>query len=70
MVTITDGRSSPIVWILGAEGYKRLHAFRGDTGDALFTSEPLTGPHHFQTLIATQYRLCVGADGRIYAFDF
>ena len=58
----------PIVWMLGAEGDNRLHAFRGDTGAPLFSSAPLAGLRHFQTLIATQDRLYVGADGRVYAF--
>ena len=70
IATTTDGHSNPIVWILGAEGDNRLHGFRGDTGEPIVTSEPLTGLRHFQTLIATQDRLYVGADGRIYAFSF
>jgi hypothetical protein len=69
-VTTTDGRSNPIVWALGAEGDNRLHAFRGDTGQPIFVSEPLSGLRHLQSLIATQDRLYVGADGRIYAFGF
>jgi hypothetical protein len=68
MVTTTDGRANPIVWILGAEGDERLHGFRGDTGEVLFTSPPLAGLRHFQTLIATDNRLFVGADDRLYAF--
>jgi hypothetical protein len=70
MVTTTDGKANPIVWIPGAEGDNRLHGFKGDTGEKLFTSEPLAGLRHFQTLIATQDRLYVGADGRVYAFSF
>ncbi len=70
IVTTTDGHSNPIVWALGAEGDNRLHAFRGDTGEAIFTSEPLRGLRHLQTLIATQNRLYVGADERLYAFKF
>jgi hypothetical protein len=70
IVTTTDGRSNPIVWALGAEGDNRLHAFRGDTGQPIFVSEPLSGLRHLQSLIATQDRLYVGADGRIYAFAF
>jgi hypothetical protein len=68
IVTTTDGEANPIVWILGAEGDNRLHAFRGDTGEVLFTSAPLAGLRHFQTLIAADDRLYVGADGRLYAF--
>ncbi len=72
MVTTTDGRSNPIVWMLGAEGDNQLHAFRGDTGEPLFTGppQPLTGLRHFQTLIATEDRLYIAADGRAYAFAF
>ena len=68
IVTTTDGTANPIVWILGAEGDNRLHGFRGDTGAVVFTSEPLAGLRHFQTLIAADNRLYVGADGRLYAF--
>jgi len=68
IVTTTDGHANPIVWILGAEGENRLHGFRGDTGQALFTSPPLAGLRHFQTLIAANNRLFVGADGRLYTF--
>lgn len=68
IVTTTDGQANPIVWILGAEVDNRLHGFRGDTGEALFTSPPLAGLRHFQTLIAADNRLYVGADGRLYGF--
>jgi hypothetical protein len=70
MVTTTDGHSNPVVWMLGAEGDNRLHGFKGDTGEELFTSEPLLGLRRFQTLIATPDHLYVGADGRVYAFVF
>ena len=74
IVTTTDGRSDPIVWILGAEGDNRLHGFRGDTGAVLFggggPGDQMTGLHHLQTLLATGDRLYVGADGRLYAFGF
>jgi outer membrane protein assembly factor BamB len=74
IVTTTDGRSNPIVWVLGAEGDDRLHAFRGDNGEALFAGggpdDGMTGLRHFQTLLAADDRLYVGADGRLYAFAF
>jgi hypothetical protein len=74
IVTTTDGRSNPIVWIPGAEGDNRLHGFRGDTGEVLFggggPDDQMSGLHHFQTLLATGDRLYVGADGRLYAFSF
>lgn len=70
VVTTTDGHSNPIVWMLGAEGDGRLHSFRGDTGEPIFSSEPLSGLRHFQTPIVATDRLFVGADNRIYAFHF
>ena len=69
IVTTTDGSANPIVWMLGAEGDNRLYGFRGDTGEKLFASPPLAGLRHFQTLIAADDRLFVGADGRLYAFS-
>jgi hypothetical protein len=73
IVTTTDGRSNPIVWILGAEGDGRLHGYRGDTGEPLFAGgglgDVMTGLRHFQSLLAAGDRLYVGADGRIYAFS-
>jgi hypothetical protein len=74
IVTTTDGHSEPIVWMVGAEGDNRLHGFRGDTGEPVFAgggpNEAMAGLHHFQSLIATDRRLYVGADDRIYAFAF
>jgi len=71
IVTTTDGRSNPIVFIVGAEGDNRLHAFRGDDGERLASpSERMGGLHHFQTLIAADDRLYVAADGTVYAFAF
>ena len=69
-MTTTDGISNPIVWILGAEGDNRLHAFRGDTGEPLFAGGAMTGLHHFQDLLPAAERLYVGADDRLYAFDY
>ncbi len=69
IVTTTDGHSNPIVWIVGAEGDNRLHAFRGDNGEPILGSQPrMQGLRHFATIVITQDRLFVPADGRIYAF--
>jgi hypothetical protein len=71
IVTTTDGRSNSIVWILGAEGDDLLHGFRGDTGEIVFAGgHTMAGLHHFQSLIAAEDRLYVGADGQLYAFVF
>ena len=74
IVTTTDGRANPIVWIVGAEGDGLLHGYRGDTGEPLFTgggsANAMTGLRRFQTLLAGGDRLFIGADGRVYAFAF
>ena len=70
IVTTTDGTSNPIVWVLGAGGDNRLHAFHGGTGASIVSSPVLQGLHHFQTLIATSDRLYVAADNMVYAFGF
>jgi hypothetical protein len=74
MVTTTDGHAEPIVWMVGAEGDNRLHAFKGETGEPVplgaAGGTAMTGLRHFQTLIATNDRLYVGADNTIYAFGF
>ncbi len=70
IVTTTDGRSDSIVWIVGAEGDNRLHAFAGGNGKALLTrpQPPLGGLRHFAPIVASKGHLYVPADGRIYAF--
>jgi hypothetical protein len=72
IVTTTDGHSNPVVWIVGAEGDDQLHGFKGDTGEPLFIDrgDVMHGLHHFQSLIATEDRLYVSADGQVYAFVF
>jgi outer membrane protein assembly factor BamB len=74
IATTTDGHSEPIVWMVGAEGDNRLHGFKGDTGEPVFAgggpNEAMVGLRHFQSMIATDRRLYVGADDRIYAFAF
>ncbi|HLH12475.1 MAG TPA: PQQ-binding-like beta-propeller repeat protein [Methylovirgula sp.] len=70
IVTTTDGKSNPIVWDVGAEGDNQLHAFKGDTGEVLFSGTGLAGLHRFVTMIATKDHLYLGGDGKIYAFTF
>jgi hypothetical protein len=70
IVTTTDGRSNPIVWIAGAEGDDRLHAFRGDNGESVLMKPQVSlhGVRHFAPIVATTEHLFVPADDRIYAF--
>ena len=72
IVTTDDDHSNPIVWMVGAEGDERLHGFRADTGAPVFTGdgsvELMQGLRHFVTILASDDRLFVAGDGRIYAF--
>ena len=73
IVTTTDGNSEPIVWVAGAEGDDRLHGFRGDNGEEIFTGgkagDRMTGLRHFVTILAAGRRFYIAGDGRIFAFD-
>ncbi len=68
IVTTSDDTADPIIWIVGAEGDEKLHGFRGDTGEALFTGDPLPGLRHFVTILAAAGRLYVAGDGQVFAF--
>jgi outer membrane protein assembly factor BamB len=71
MVSTTDGIAQPIIWIAGAEGDDRLHAFRGDTGALLWTSpQPMPGLRHFVTAMIAGHRLYIAGDNRVYAFGW
>jgi PQQ-like domain len=69
IVTTSDDTADPIVWIVGAEGDNRLHGFRGDTGQALFTGDELPGLRRFVTILAAAGRLYVAGDGQVFAFS-
>ncbi|MGD0191628.1 MAG: hypothetical protein ABSD74_12875 [Rhizomicrobium sp.] len=70
IITTTDGSSNAIVWAVGAEGDNLLHGFDAADGHVVFSggNTPMTGLHHFQTLIAAEGRLYIAADDRVYAF--
>jgi len=74
IITTTDGRANPIVWIVGAEDSNRLRGFRADTGAIVFAgggpAEAMSQVRRFQTLIAVGRHLYVAADQRVYAFAF
>ena len=72
IVTTTDGRSDPIVWAVGAEGDDRLHGFRGDTGQEIFTGaadDRMSGLRHLATILVAAGRFYIAGDGRIFAFE-
>jgi hypothetical protein len=72
IITTTDGSSNAIVWVVGAEGDNLLHGFDAANGHVVFAggNAPMTGLHHFETIMAAEGRLYAAADGRVYAFAF
>ena len=72
IVTTTDGKSSAIVWTVGAGSSNRLHAFDGETGRVVFAGggpdEQMSRVQNFQTPIVANGRIFVAANDRIYAF--
>jgi len=72
IITTTDGRAAPIVWAVGAEGDNELHGFNATNGNVVFSGSgtPMSGLHHFQTILVTRDRFYVGADNTIYAFKW
>jgi len=72
VITTTDGSSNALVWVVGAEGDGELHAFDASNGSVVVSGSgtAMNGLHHFQTILATQSRLYVGADNTVYAFKF
>jgi len=73
IVTTTDGTSEPIVWAVGAEGDERLHGFRGDTGEPIYTGggtgDGMDGLRHFATILVAGGRFYIAGDGHIFAFE-
>ncbi|HEY1609223.1 MAG TPA: hypothetical protein VGG24_08145, partial [Paraburkholderia sp.] len=71
--TTSNGTADRIVWIAGAEGDDRLHGFRADNGQPVFTGggpdDRMAGVRHFETLVAANGRLYVAGDGKVYAFS-
>lgn len=60
--------TSGVVFVVGAEGDDKVHAFDGDTGAALFTSEAFGAVRRYTAPIIANGTLYVAGDGRVYAF--
>ena len=71
-IITTDGQTNPLVWVAGAEGDNEVHGFDAVTGATVFAGAgtAMQGLRHFQTLIAANHHLYVGADNTIYAFTW
>jgi hypothetical protein len=72
IITTTDGHANPIVWVAGGSGDDRLHAFRAETGEIVFTGgatgDRMIGLGHFATVLPAENTLYVAGDARVYAF--
>ena len=71
IVTTTDGTSDPVVWVT-ADTSSQLHAFDGETGATLFSggdaTDLVSGTNRFNTVIAVDNRILIGATNGLYAF--
>jgi hypothetical protein len=71
-VTSTDGTNNAIVWVAGAGGDGRLHAYDGDTGTVVYggggANELMSGTRKWNTGIVARDRIYYPADNKIYAF--
>ena len=72
IVTTTDNKANPIVWVVGAEGDNLLHGFDASNGNAVFSGggAQMSGLRHFVTILAAEKHLYVAADDGMYAFGF
>ncbi|HZZ62373.1 MAG TPA: hypothetical protein VFE63_14575 [Roseiarcus sp.] len=71
IVTTTDGKANPIVWVAGAQGDGKLYGFRGTNGTLLAAVAGGGAPiEKFQTLLWANGRFYVAANGAVYAFVY
>ena len=68
IVTTSNGRADPLVWVLGAEGDNQLHGFNAMTGAAIFSGGNLQGLRHFETILAANNHLYFAGSGILYGF--
>jgi hypothetical protein len=71
-VTTTDGTNNAIVWVVGAGGDQRLHAYNGDTGAVIYAgggpNELMANTRKWNTGIVARGRIYFAADNKVYAF--
>ena len=71
IVTTTNGKAYPIVWVAGAQGDGKLYGFRGTDGARLAAvAGGSAAIERFQTVLSANGRLYVAADGAVYAFVY
>lgn len=71
MVTTTDGKSEPVVWVVSAQATNLLYGFDGDTGATIFEGggTALTTVLRWVSPIVVNGRFFVGATNQLYAFN-
>ncbi|HET6438937.1 MAG TPA: hypothetical protein VFG59_12795 [Anaeromyxobacter sp.] len=67
IVTTSDGHSDTVVWVVGAEGDEKLHAFDGDTGAPVLAVSLGARVRRFQSPIVSNGRIYVAVDGGVRA---
>jgi hypothetical protein len=71
IVTTTDGKTDPIVWVAGALGDGKLYGFRGDDGKPVAAvAGGSAAIEEFATILHANGRFYVAADGAVYAFVY
>ena len=71
IVTTTDGKANPIVWVAGAGGDGKLYGFRGTDGKLLAAvAGGSASIQSLQTILCANGRLYVAANGAVYAFVY
>jgi hypothetical protein len=71
IVTTTDGKANPIVWVVGAGGDGKLYGFRGTDGKLLAAAAGASVPiEGYQTILWANGRFYVAANGAVYAFVY
>jgi hypothetical protein len=75
IATTTDGKTDPIVWVVGAQSYDgaqgdgKLYGFRGTDGKLIVAAAGGSAPiGPFQTILWAHGRFYVAANGAVYAF--
>jgi hypothetical protein len=72
-VTMTDGISNAIVWVVGAEGDNKLHGYDGDTGDVVFAgggnNELMTGTRKWNSGMVARGSIYVANDNKVFKFN-
>ncbi|HVR60495.1 MAG TPA: hypothetical protein VMU50_01275, partial [Polyangia bacterium] len=76
LVTTTDGKSQPIVWVGGSNGLdgvgstaSLLYGVDGETGAVLYKGGNCPGIRQWTTPIAVKGHIVVGADGRLCSWS-